>query len=323
MTLLEERLLFHFRMIKILIAETTNFNQQVVSILKQYAVVDMIEINQEQVAYVLNNYDVFWFRLRFNINSKLINFTQKCKFIVCPVTGLDHIDLEACDKKGIKVISLKGELEFLKKVRATAELTLGLTLALIRKIPDAVNNTKLGLWDREPFLGKEIFEKKIGILGFGRLGQITASYFFNLGAQVFIYDIKNINSDDFTVVKDINELFSTCDIVSVHVNLTDSNYHFIGIEQFNVMKKGSYFVNTSRGQLVNSNDLIYALEKGYLAGAAIDVIENEFNNENDELLKYCQTHNNLIITPHIGGSTYESFEKTEMFLAEKLVELIK
>jgi D-3-phosphoglycerate dehydrogenase len=120
----------------------------------------------------------------------------------------------------------------------------------------------------------------------------------------------------------MTELFEKCDIISVHVNLNEQNHYLISSKQFNIMKKGSYFINTSRGQLVKSEDLIEALEMGYLKGAATDVIENEFNHKEDILVKYASTHNNLIITPHIGGNTYESFEKTELFMVEKLKYLV-
>lgn len=305
-------------MLKVLIAETNEFSKEAIVALEKFTQVDLKDIESHNLAQALNNYDVFWFRLGFRLTTALILQSTQCKYIICPVTGLDHIDLEACRQKGIIVISLKGETEFLKKVRATAELTLGLSLALLRNIPQAVDHTRAIEWNRVPFKGHEIFEKNIGILGFGRLGQITASYFDAMGATIYLYDIKPIHSEKYIVVKSMVELFQSCDLVSVHVNLTPENKHLIGRAQFNEMKKGSYFVNTSRGQLVKSLDLIKAIEDGQLAGAAVDVIENEFDFIKDPLLNFASNNQKLMITPHIGGNTYESFSKTELYMVEKL-----
>lgn len=305
-------------MLKVIIAETSDFSKNAINALEQFASVDLKDIKYNQLSEAFNKYDVFWFRLGFKLTSELILQATQCKYIICPVTGLDHIDLDACKQKGITVISLKGETEFLKKVRATAELTLGLSLALLRNIPQAVHHTKDGEWNRSLFKGIEIFEKKIGILGFGRLGQITASYFSAMGAKIYVYDIKPIEDKTYNVVNSMDALFRNCDLVSVHVNLTTENKHLIGKSQFNEMKKGSYFVNTSRGQIVNSLDLIQAIEEGQLSGAAVDVIENEFDFKQDELLKFSSKNPRLMITPHIGGNTFESFSKTELYMVEKL-----
>lgn len=305
-------------MLKVIIAETSDFSKNAIKALEQFASVDLKDIEDNELAEALNRYDIFWFRLGFKLTSELILQAAQCKYIICPVTGLDHIDLEACKHKGITVISLKGETDFLKKVRATAEFTLGLSLALLRNIPQAVHHTRDGEWNRMPFKGVEIFEKNIGILGFGRLGQLTASYFKAMGARIYVFDIKPIETETYNVVNSMDELFRNCDLVSVHINLTSENRHLIGLNQFNEMKKGSYFVNTSRGQIVNSLDLIQAIEEGQLAGAAVDVIENEFYFKQDELLKFSSKDPRLMITPHIGGNTYESFSKTELYMVEKL-----
>lgn len=303
---------------KVLIAEPEDFSTEAIDALRMFAEVDCKLIAVEDISEALNTYDVFWFRLGFKLSADIINKAEKCKFIITPVTGLDHIDLDACSKKNITVISLRGQIDFLKKVRATAEHTLGLTLALLRHIPTAVHDTQNGNWNRKPFKGNEIFEKTVGILGVGRLGAITASYFKAMGAKVIAYDVKPFEQSIGEAVNTMNELFAQSDIVSVHVNLTKDTTHLVGKAQFNQMKKGSFFVNTSRGQIVDSEALIEALENKQLAGAAIDVIEQEFNAEADLLLHYAKTNNNLIITPHIGGNTWESFAKTELFMVEQL-----
>jgi D-3-phosphoglycerate dehydrogenase len=308
---------------KVLIAETESFSHEAILALSDFAQVVCKDINENEVILALKEYDVFWFRLKFKLNAKTLNQATRCKTIVTPVTGLDHIDLETCEKKGIRVLSLNGKTEFLKNIRATAEHTLALSLSLIRHIPQATNSTQQKVWNRVSFKGNELYEKKVGILGVGRLGSITASYFKAFGAKVYGYDIKPFDPAICTPLKSMNELFEISDLISVHVNLNRETKYLIGSDQFNLMKPGSWFVNTSRGQIVNSNALIEALENGQLAGAAVDVIEDEFNPSEDHLLNYCSKNNNLMITPHIGGNTFESFTKTELFMVEQLQQIFR
>lgn len=304
--------------LNILIAETRDFSNEAVSALHDIGTVHLRDINADEIADALNTYDVFWFRLGFKLTRELITGAQRCRFIICPVTGLDHIDLDACAEKNITVISLRGETTFLKQVRATAEHTLGLTLALLRQVPAAVHSVNNGVWNRNLFKGQEIYGKTVGILGVGRLGSITAGYFKAMGAHVLGYDIKPFDATICEPVQDIATLFRSSAIISVHVNLNPQTQHLVNRALLELMPKGSFLVNTSRGSIVNSEHLIEALTNGPLAAAAIDVIENEFDHAQDLLVQYAQQHNNLLITPHIGGNTYESFAKTELFMVQKL-----
>lgn len=307
---------------KILVAETENFSNEAIQALNEFADVTCEDIQAHQLLDALNTYDVFWFRLKFKLTASILTQSKQCKIIICPATGLDHIDLEACKSKGITVLSLKGKVDFLKNIRATAEHTIALALGMLRHIPAASESTKNLKWNRNPYKGHELFEKTIGILGVGRLGSITASYFKAFSANVLGYDIKPFDENICEPVANMNELFRNCDLISVHVNLNEDTYHLIGEEHFNLMKPGSWFINTSRGQIVDSAALLQALQTGQLAGAAVDVIEDEFSPKQDSLLGYAAKHNNLLITPHIGGNTYESFAKTELFMVEQLKQII-
>lgn len=305
-------------MLKIRIAEIQNFSADVVTQLRQLGEVDVMETEKQEVSQCLADYDVFWFRLKFKIEEQDFPEQVRCRYILCPVTGLDHIDLKACEQRGIQVLSLRGETQFLQRVRATAELTMALTLGLLRKLPYAIASVNTYHWQRDLFKGHEIFEKKVGIIGMGRLGSITASYFKALGAEVFGYDIKTFDQTHCTAVTDIQALVSMCDIVSVHVAYNESTHHLIDETIFNAMKPSAVLINTSRGGVVNSDHLLQALQQQQIAGAALDVIENEYAIDNNALIAYAAEHENLLITPHIGGNTWESFDKTEHFLFEKL-----
>ncbi|MDO9373811.1 MAG: NAD(P)-dependent oxidoreductase [Ferruginibacter sp.] len=309
--------------LKILVAETKDFSPETKVYLEDQFDVTLKDLSNQEVAEALNEYDVFWFRLKFNLTREVLTRSERCRYIVCPVTGLDHIDLTVCAEKGINVISLKGETDFLKEVRATAEHTIGLTLALLRSLPAAVNSVKKGIWNRDLFKGREIFGKKVGIVGVGRLGTITASFFKTFGADVSGFDVKPFASEICKPTNSLEELFGQNDIISIHVNLTESTKHLVTFRELQLMKTGSFLINTSRGNIVKGGDLIRALNEKIVMGAAVDVVESEYDIEQDELVKFAQHNDNLLITPHIGGNTWESFEKTEFFLAKKLVSFIQ
>lgn len=309
-------------MLKIRIAEIKNFSEQVISMLQQIAIVDLIETEKSELKECFKQYDIFWFRLKYKIEDSDFSETVKCRFIICPVTGLDHIDLDACKRRGIKVISLKGETEFLNTIRATSEHTIGLTLALLRQLPFAFESVKKYQWNRDLFKGNEIYGKNVGIIGVGRLGSITAHYFKAFGANVFGYDINEFNRSICDHVNSLEELISIADIISVHVALQNSTRYLINANLFRKMKRTAILINTSRGAVINSNDLLQALQNKVIAGAALDVLENEYEISNNSLIDYAKNNSNLIITPHIGGNTQESFEKTEVYIYKKLENAI-
>jgi D-3-phosphoglycerate dehydrogenase len=301
-----------------LVAETLNFSPEALKGLEAFGKVTLKDVEKSELSKALAIYDVFWFRLKFKIEEKDFPTNTKTRFILCPVTGLDHIDLAACEKRGIQVLALKGEYEFLKQVRATAEHTLGLTLTLLRKVPQAITSVNSGVWNRDLFKGNEIYGKKVGILGVGRLGTITAGFFKAFGAEVFGYDIKEFDTQICNKVESIEELCSTVDILSVHVAYNESTQHLVTTQLLNKMKPTALLINTARGGVIDSEALVAALQNKKIAGAAVDVIEDEYETVNNTLIAYAKRNHNLIITPHIGGNTYESFTKTELFLLEKL-----
>lgn len=309
---------------KILIAETEDFTPEVAVILNEIADVTFSQLDKAKLKEALQEYDIFWFRLGFKIDEKVLNGNLRCKIIVNPVTGIDHIDEELCREKGIEIISLRGEVDFLNEIRATAELTIGLTISLLRGMIPAYQSVLKGEWKRDNFRGNEIYKKNVGILGVGRLGRINAGYFKALGANVRGYDIRDDFPGDIERASSIEELLKFSDIVSIHVRYGNDTDGLIGRGEFKHFKKGAVLINTSRGGIIDEDALLDALKTGLLKGAALDVLRNEQEiSENNPLIKFARNNNNLIILPHIGGNTYESFEKTEKFLADKLILRIK
>ena len=308
--------------LKLYIAERNDFSNEVFQELEtRFEILDFKE--NISIKEILKQVDIFWFRLAHKLDSTVLDKSTKCKYLLTPVTGIDHIDEKLCNELGIQIICLRGEVDFLKNVRATAEHTIALTLALLRKIHPAVSDVQSGNWNRDNFRGYELYEKKVGILGYGRLGKIVARYFHAFDCEISYFDIEEKIGDTFCVrLNTIESLFENNDIISLHIPLNEKTIGIINKDLLQKMKVNSILVNTSRGAIINEIDLLEVLKFKSIKGAALDVLDGEPNIQNSELVKYSKSNSNLIITPHIGGNTYESFAKTEKFLADKLVQII-
>ncbi|WP_425390368.1 NAD(P)-dependent oxidoreductase [Ekhidna sp.] len=306
---------------KILIYEEENFDKAVIEFLENYGTVD-VGFKGLPIKEIFERYEVFYFRLGIQIRPEHFSSSSIIKIIATPVTGLDHIDLDACEKAGVKVISLKGHTEFLKSIKATAEHTIALTFSLLRKIPFAFDDVKSGSWLRDNFIGQELHEKKVGILGLGRLGKIVGEYFLAFGCEVSFFDPREDIPAEWEDkrVNDLERFLKPLDILSIHVDFNDKNFEMIDAKFLSYLPSKCVIINTSRGQLINEIDLLAALSNKTISGAALDVVQNEYDFSKDNLLvKYAKEATNLIITPHIGGKTYESMRKTEMYIAKLIV----
>lgn len=246
----------------------------------------------------------------------------RLKVIVTPTTGLNHIDLCEANRRGITILSLKGEIEFLRNMRATAEYTVGLMLALLRAIPAASAHVQRGGWNRDLFKGYELYGKTVGVVGYGRVGRLVGRYLLAFDARVIAAD-PTLSSEQVAPHVELmpfEDLLREADIVTLHVNYTPEKHAFFGAKQFAQMRPGSWFINTSRGELVDKNALLNALVSGHLAGAALDVVANECSRPMPDrpLIRYAARSRNLLITLHLAGNSYESSEKTEIFMAQNL-----
>ncbi len=257
--------------------------------------------------------------LENRISRDTIDNYTSLKFIASCTTGLDHIDTEYCKAKGIKIISLQGETDFLQDVYATAEHTWALILSLIRKVPFAFEDVKQGNWNREAWQGAELRGKTLGIVGYGRVGRQVARIAEAFGMGIIAYD-PQLGGNPYRK-EDLQCVLQNSDIITVHVPLNEETKGMFGIEQFKQMKKSALFINTSRGQIVNTYDLVHALRKGVISGAALDVLDGE--PEVRITRELIEDLGNLIITPHLGGQTAESREKTQLFIVDKIKQFIQ
>lgn len=312
-------------MIRILNVEPDDYSEAARKIYKALGLYHERILSRSELLNCINNYDVLITRLGFQIDKEMLNAAPKLKFIITPTTGLNHIDLTYAEKQNIQVLSLKCKYDFLSEIRATAELTIGLALSLIRYIPSAVQSTKRGEWTRDCFRGNELYQKTAGIVGMGRLGKIVANYLKAFGMKIIGYDPRpDFPLDVAERIHSLNDLLSKSDLITLHVQYDDSTRHLIGKNEFKQMKSGAVLINTSRGGVIEESCLLNALISGRLAGAALDVLDSEpLITEQNPLILYARKHDNLLIVPHIGGNTYESFSKTELFMANQLKDAIQ
>jgi len=310
----------------ILVAEPTGFSVRAAELLGAVGTVWLADLDRLDLLRRVRDANVLWVRLRHRIDREVMDAAPALRVIATPTTGLNHIDLCEAARRGVEVVSLRGESDFLKDVHATAEHTLALMLALLRHLPAAVAHVQQGCWNRDLFRGSELYGRTVGVVGYGRLGSMVARYLVALGARVLASD-PNVDAADAEAgvsLVPLSQLLAEADLISLHVSLSDATRRFFGREQFLQMRAGSRFVNTARGELVDETALLEALETGHLGGAALDVLADEDSGgmANNPLVAYAQRHPNLIITPHIGGCTFESMEKTEVFLARKLCAVL-
>ncbi|MBO4389012.1 MAG: hypothetical protein J5785_06215 [Spirochaetales bacterium] len=268
----------------------------------------------------ISDKDAIFVRLKYLIDDELTSCTSRLKYICSPTTGLNHI---AVTDSQISVISLKGEYDFLSSIRATPEHVFGLTLALLRNYSHAFLNTGNTVFDRNPYRGHELFHNSIAIIGFGRVGKIISQYYRAFGADVYFYDTEEISSDYAVRCSSIEEVIEKGNIIILCANYTEENRKMIGCRLFTQMK-GKYFINAARGELVDEESLIDFIKKDWFRGVAVDVLSNETEKSSflDELISLWPSRN-IIVTPHIGGATFDSMQRTEDFIAEKLSTIIK
>ena len=235
--------------------------------------------------------------------------------ILTASTGLNHIDIDYCNEKGIKVMSHKEDMELLNELPSTSELAFGLMSSMLRNIPSSFDDVKKGNWDYDSHMGHQLKGKTIGIIGYGRLGKMMTDYCYAFGMNTLPYDPYKFDAD-------FELLLKISDVISLHVHANDETRHMINKKTLVKMKNNSYIVNTSRGEIVNEHDIVDALRSGKLKGYATDVIEDEYGNrENSPILKGIKEGLNILVTPHVGGMTWEGQQKAYKWSISKLKEL--
>ncbi len=227
-------------------------------------------------------------------------------------TGTNHIDMKYCKENNIEVWHLARDYELINQLPSTAEHAFGLMLSLIRKIPMSFHSVRDGNWDYEPYIGRQLKGLTVGIIGYGRLGKMMETYCHAFGMTVKIHD-------PYEGYDDLDLVLRESDVISLHVHVTDKTVGMINEKTISKMKKKPYLINTSRGEIVYEKKVIEAIENGNLSGYATDVITDEFGNiHNSKLVEFSMNPtNNVIITPHVGGMTWEGQTKAYKWAINK------
>jgi len=250
----------------------------------------------------------------YRLDRDLLVRAERLQIIVSPSTGTDHTDLDYCAERGIAFSGLKEHPEVIEQIHGSAEFSFALLMALIRRLPRGVDLARAGYWREveDELRGIELSGKRLGLVGYGRIGRKMSRYAHAFDARVLAVDPFVFDVDPWVErVESLDALLPVCDIVSLHVHLSDETRLMFNAARFAQMRPGSYFVNTSRGWLVDEPALIAALESGTLAGAAVDVTQGELSGRADEnrLVDYARRHDTLIVSPHMAGLTVDAMGK--------------
>lgn len=282
---------------------TDKCNDVAREIISKVAEVDVLPtMTEDEYVENIGKYDALIIRSASKITKRIIEAADNLKIIGRAGVGVDNIDIEAATRKGIIVVNSPDG-----NTHAAAEHTLAMMLAMARNIPQACQSTKEGRWDRAKYVGTEVFKKTLGIIGFGKIGSHVAKVALALGMKVLVYDpytaeeVVKAHGADYA--PELENFWGVCDFITVHVPKTQETVNLINKNTIAKMKDGVRLINCARGGIINEEDLREALDKGKVAGAAIDVYCNEPDIQSCPLYG-CEK--NVLMTPHLGASTSEA-----------------
>lgn len=284
-----------------------------------YEVDDRPLITRAETLAVIADYVGIAVRTKFQIDRELISAGAKLKFIARAGAGLDNIDEAFAKERGITLLNApEGNMD------AVGEHAVGLLLSLMNNFRNADIEIRKGIWDREGNRGYELKGRTVGIIGYGFMGKSFAKKLSGFEVNVIAYDkYKTGFSDQFATEVSMEEIVKQSDVLSLHIPLTAETRQMVNDEYFFHFRKPIFFVNTARGEVVNTRAVLAAIQNSKIIGAGLDVLETEkFPALNEqEWYQDLKTSGKLVLTPHVGGWTFESYRKISEVLAEKLLKL--
>ncbi|MEW7312211.1 phosphoglycerate dehydrogenase [Buttiauxella gaviniae] len=255
-------------------------------------------------------------RSRTNLTEDILSAAEKLVAVGCFCIGTNQVDLDAAAKRGVPVFNAP-----FSNTRSVAELVIGQLLLLLRGVPEANAKAHRGVWNKLAVGSYEARGKKLGIIGYGHIGTQLGILAEALGMHVYFYDIENkLTLGNATQVQHLSDLLNMSDVISLHVPENASTKNMIGANELALMKPGSLLINCARGTVVDIPALCDALARKHLAGAAIDVFPTEPATNSDPFTSPLCEFDNVILTPHIGGSTQEAQENIGLEVAGKLAK---
>ncbi|MCB0272020.1 MAG: hydroxyacid dehydrogenase [Bdellovibrionales bacterium] len=266
----------------------------------EFDVVDGSKWDREKLLQEIKGFHGLVVRSSTQVDQALLEQASAMRVVCRAGTGVDNIDVTYAKQKNIVVMNTPGT-----NAQAAAELTLGLMLTMVRDIPNAISSLKNGQWDRKKWVGSELHQKTLGIIGLGNIGQRVGMMAHAFGMKVVCFDPyqKQTHATPFSMeMVDVDVLWMRSDFITLHATLTDQTRNLICEKTIQKMKKGVYIINCARAELLNTKDVLQGLESGQVAGLALDVLDQEPPPENHPFLH----HPHVWVTPHIGASTKEA-----------------
>ena len=302
-------------MIKVLIADKLSDKAEKIFLENKIQCDTKIGLSEEEIISIVEEYDSIIVRSATKITDNIISRGKNLKVLGRAGIGIDNINVEAATDNGVVVMNTPYGNSI-----TTAEHTISLMMSVARNIPQANNSTRDGKWEKSKFMGTEFFGKTLGMIGCGNIGTLVAERCIGLKMRVIVYD-PFLSEEQVTKIGakkvGLNDLLSTSDFITLHTPLTDQTKGILDKKNLLMCKKGVRIINCARGGLVIEDDLIELLKAGHIAGAALDVF-NEEPPKNTKLFKV----NNLILTPHLGASTAEAQENVAIQIAQQISDYL-
>lgn len=278
---------------------------------------------KEEVESKIENYHGIVIRSRFKIDKTFIDKAKNLQFIARVGAGLESIDCEYAESRNIKLIAAPEG-----NASAVGEHALGMLLSLFNKLNTADKEVKSGQWNRESNRGTELDGKTVGIIGYGNMGKSFAKKMRGFEVDVLCYDILPNKGDENAKQVSLQEIQQKADVLSLHIPWTPETDKMVNTTFINQFSKPFWFINTARGKSVVTTDLVSALQSGKILGAGLDVLEYEklsfetlFEGKKPEAFEYLLNANNVLLSPHIAGWTFESKEKLAQVIVDKILKV--
>jgi len=275
-------------------------------------------LDEDELIEAIRDVSILGIRSKTNVTARVLEHANKLMTVGAFCIGTNQIDLDACTEKGIAVFNAP-----YSNTRSVVELAIGEIIMLIRSIVPKSNMMHQGGWDKSAKNSFEVRGKKLGLVGYGNIGTQLSVVAEALGMEVYFYDIVDkLALGNTRKCKTLDELLAIADIISLHTDGRKENKNLISYREFGLMKNGVIFLNLSRGHIVDIPALVDAIERGKIAGAGVDVFPQEPKTNNEEFMNALRNQPNVILTPHIGGSTEEAQANIGNFVPSKLLEYI-
>ena len=278
------------------------------------------DMTREELLGQIQDYELLVLRSKTPVDKELIDKALKLKYVARAGAGIDNLDLDYLESKGVEAINApEGNRD------AVGDHTIGMLLVLLNKMHVADQQVRRMVWDREGNRGTELHNKTVGIIGYGNMGKAFAQRLIGFGCNVIAYDkYKADYGDDFAEESSMERIFQEADILSLHVPLTEETNRMVDEDFIGRFLKSIYLVNMARGEVVPMKTVVKGLESGKIHAAALDVLECEklqaLNEEQKHYFDVLSASDQVLFTPHVGGWSFESYKKISDILAEKIIE---